>query len=46
MIHAAYVPQPNLTLDLTLHITKQLGVPTGTPNSYLIRPHLAAIVRF
>ena len=46
MIHAAYVPLPNLTLDLTLHFTKQLEVPAGTPNGYLTRPHAAVIVRF
>ena len=46
MITVAYVPLPNLTLDLTVHITKQLEVPVGTPNSYLIRPHVAVIVRF
>ena len=46
MINVAYVPLPNLTLDLRVHITKQLEVPAGTPNSYLTRPHLAVIVRF
>ena len=46
MIHAAYVPLPNLTLDLTLHVTRQLEVPAGTPNRSLTRPHVAVIVRF
>ena len=46
MINAAYVPLKNLTLDLTMHFTKQLEVPAGTPNSYLTRPHVAVIVRF
>ena len=46
MITVAYVPLSNLTLDLTVHITKQLEVPAGTPNSYLTRPHVAVIVRF
>ena len=46
MINVAYVPLSNLTLDLTVHITKQLAVPAGTPNSYLTRPHVAVIVRF
>ena len=46
MIHAAYVPLSNLTLDLTVHFTKQLEVPAGTSNGYLTRPHVAVIVRF
>ena len=46
MIHAAYVPLSNLALDLTLHFTKQLEVPAGTPNGYLTRPHVAVTVRF
>lgn len=46
MINLAYVPLSNLTLDLTLHISKRLAVPAGMPNSYLTRPHVAVIVRF
>ena len=46
MINLAYVPLPNLTVDLRVHITKQFEDPAGTPTSYLTRPHLAVIVRF
>ena len=46
MINVAYVPLNNLTLDLTVHVSKRLEVPAGTPNSYLTRPHVAVIVRF
>ena len=46
MITVAYVPLPNLTLDLTVHITKQFEVLAGTSSSYLTRPHVAVIVRF
>ena len=42
----AWVPKPNLTLDRTLHVSKRLVVDPGANNSYLTRPHLAAIVRF
>ncbi len=46
LLNVAYVPLPNLTLDLTLHITKSLDVDPGTNRAWLTRPHLAAIVRF
>ena len=46
MINLAYVPLPNLTLDLTLHISKRLEVDPGTDNAWLTRPHAAVIVRF
>ena len=46
MITAAYVPLSNLSLDLTIHISKQIEAPAGTPNSYLTRPHVAVVVRF
>jgi hypothetical protein len=46
MVNLAYVPLSNLTLDLTLHFTKQLEVDPGANNAWLTRPHLAAIVRF
>ena len=46
MVNIAYVPLPNLTLDLTVHITKRLEVDPGALNTWLARPHVAAIVRF
>jgi hypothetical protein len=46
MLTVAYVPLPNLTLDLTLHFTKRLEIDPGASNAWLTRPHLAAIVRF
>ena len=46
MLNFAYIPLPNLSLDLTLHITKRLEVEAGTSNNWLTRPHIAAIVRF
>lgn len=46
MINLAYVPLSNLTLDLTLHISKRLEVGAGTNNAWLTRPHAAVIVRF
>ena len=46
MITLAYVPLPNLTLDLTLHMSKRLEVDPGTNNVWLTRPHAAVIVRF
>ena len=48
MLTLAYVPLPNLTLDLTMHFTKRLDLevdPGANPN-WLTRPHIAAIVRF
>ncbi len=46
LLNVAYVPLPNLTLDLTLHITKSLDVDPGTNHAWQTRPHLAATVRF
>ncbi|HJN44328.1 MAG: hypothetical protein CL477_08040 [Acidobacteria bacterium] len=46
MVNVAYVPAPNLTLDLMLHFTKRLDIDAGTSNAWLTRPHVAAIVRF
>ena len=48
MFDIAYVPLPNLTLDLTLHFTKKLNpaVEPGVNPNWLTRPHIAAIVRF
>ena len=46
MFTVAYVPLPNLTLDLTMHVTRRLDIDAGASNSWLTRPHVAAIVRF
>ena len=46
MVTLAYVPLPNLTLDLTIHITRRLVTATGANDAWLTRPHVAAIVRF
>ncbi|MEO2197347.1 MAG: putative porin [bacterium] len=46
MFNIAYIPLPNLSLDLTVHVTRRLDVDAGASNSWLTRPHVAAIVRF
>ena len=46
MFTVAYVPLPNLSLDLTMHVTRRLDVDAGASNRWLTRPHIAAIVRF
>ena len=46
MVNIAYVPLPNLSLDLTMHVTRRLAVDAGASNNWLTRPHVAAIVRF
>ena len=46
MFTIAYVPVPNLTLDLTMHISRRLVTGTGANDNWLTRPHVAAIVRF
>ena len=46
MFTVAYVALPNLTLDLTMHVTRRLDIDAGASNSWLTRPHVAAIVRF
>ncbi len=46
MFNIAYIPLPNLSLDLTMHVTRGLDVDPGASNSWLTRPHIAAIVRF
>ena len=46
MFTIAYVPVPNLTLDLTMHISRRLVTGTGANDNWLTRPHIAAIVTF
>lgn len=46
MFTIAYSPMPNLTLDLTMHISRRLVTGTGANDSWLTRPHVAAIVTF
>ena len=46
MFPIAYVPVPNLTLALTMHISRRLVTGTGANDNWLTRPHVAAIVRF
>ena len=46
MFTIAYVPVPNLTLDLTMHISRRLVTGTGANDNWLTRPHVAASVRF
>ena len=46
MFNVAYVPRPNMTLDLTVHISKRLEVDPDASAAWLIRPHVAAIARF
>ncbi len=46
MFTIAWVPLPNLTLDLTTHISKRLEAGPGDLGTWLTRPHVAAIVRF
>jgi hypothetical protein len=46
MFNIAYIPLPNLSLDLNMHVTRGLDVDPGATNNWLMRPHIAAIVRF
>ena len=46
MLAIAYVPLPNLSLDLNVHVSKRLEVDPGARNTWLTRAHIAAIVRF
>ncbi len=46
MFTVAYVPLPNLSLDLTMHITRRLDQDPAAANPWLTRPHVAATVRF
>jgi hypothetical protein len=46
MPNFTYVVAPNLTFDLTLHITKRLDADPSANRNWLSRPHVAAIVRF
>ena len=46
MVDIAYVPLPNLSLDLNVHVSKRLEVDPGARNTWLTRAHIAAIVRF
>ena len=46
MVKASFVPKAGLSLDLTLHISKQLVPLTNVPEGWLSRLHLATVVRF
>ena len=46
MIESSYVPKKGLSLDLTLHVTKQLVVPATEANNWLSRLHVAVVARF
>ena len=46
MVTIAYVPIPNLTLDVTTHFTRELDIAPGACNPWRTRAHVAAIVRF
>jgi hypothetical protein len=46
MLRGSYVPKSGLSLDATLHLTQRLAPPAGTPNPWLSRLHLGAVVRF
>ena len=46
MFAIAYVPLPNLSLDINVHVSKRLEVDPGARNTWLTRAHIAAIVRF
>ena len=55
MLEASYMPLPRLSLDLTLHFTKQLVAPDPAGadprppevlNAWLLRPHVAVRVSF
>lgn len=46
MFTIAYIPLPNLSLDLTMHVTRGLDTDPGASNNWLTRPHVAATVRF
>lgn len=47
MIETSYVVKPEVSLDVTLHLTKRLIVPEkDTSNQLLTRLHVAAVIRF
>lgn len=46
MIETSFVPKENLSLDMTLHISKRLRPVANEPLTWLSRLHLAAVVRF
>ena len=46
MVETSYVPKAGLSLDVTLHVTKQLVVPTTQANNWLSRLHVAVVARF
>ena len=46
MFAIAYIPLPNLSLDLTMHVTRGLDTDPEASNNWLTRPHVAATVRF
>jgi hypothetical protein len=47
MLEASYIPAPHLSLDVTLHLTRQLFLEQpGQSNSWLSRLHTAVVVSF
>ena len=46
MINTSWMLLPNLSWDVTIHISKRLRPETGQNPNWLVRPHIAAVVRF
>ena len=46
MINTSWIVLPNLSWDVTVHISKRLFVEEGQNHNWLVRPHIAAVVRF
>ena len=46
MINTSWMLLPNLSWDVTVHITKRLFMEEGQNPNWLVRPHIAAVVRF
>lgn len=46
MIETSFVPKDGLSLDMNLHLSKQLVPFSNVPQGWLSRLHLAAVVRF
>ena len=46
MINTSWMLLPNLSWDVTIHISKRLHPETGQNPNWLVRPHIAVVVRF
>ena len=46
MINTSWMLLPNLSWDVTVHISKRLFAEDGQNPNWLVRPHIAVVVRF